>query len=382
MIEELLSIKYGALNDAEQTDIATTIRNAILIPNNLNVSDDCLRILCNRRAQDSSLVLDTTTESPAKSPAQNACSSQSSSGSEPISDQDLRCARELAYLQEDEVKRRVLPQVSPLPRGLIISGTPILNGDNSGNALFDRIGDVAEEGKATSTPNTGRSSEQLTFNGRIPVPLNQRLDHVIIQIEPDTSRERLSIDAAIAECPVSAVTDFRGTETGEDLDENDKLPSEERKESSGIGESFEFTNERSPDLFADNEEDDDDDDEDVNYHENVEENTSLNAAAEDAPVSFAIDRLMQRDNHLLKRLQNSFSGVLPPPSVTNVTISLDVIINRYKEFNGQMPEPKASSGDQTNAQEPEQYLLKSVDSPATATSTPWPELKNVVCHDV
>lgn len=374
------------MNDAEQTDIATTIRNAILIPANLNVSDDCLRILCNRRAQEAenSLILDTTAESPEKSPVSGRGCSQSSSGSEAISDQDLRCARELADLGGGNVaemlERRVLRQVSPLPKGVIISGTPILNGENSGNAVFNRIGEVESGTVSSSTPVS--KNDQLTFNGRIPVPPVSRPDHVVIQIEPDTSLSRISMDA-------SAQPEVGGSvKTSEVVDKTveEEVVTEEvekQNKSEAIEESFEFTNERSPDLFADN--DDDDEEEDYEELENADTVMSermqveTERVAEEQVTTSAVDRLLQRDNHLLKRLQTAFSGVLPPPSVTNVAISLDVIVSKYKEYNGQLPEEKPRA---VNDDDQELYLMKSVDSPTRAKTESWPELKNVICHDV
>lgn len=379
-IEELLSVKYDTLNESEQTDIATTIRNAILIPNNLNVSDDCLRILCNRRAQDRSLVLDTTAESVPDN------SSQSSCDSEAISDQDLRYARDLAALcagfgvdgaSEPVVERRAWRQVSPLPRGLIISGNPILNAENSGNAVFNRIGETSADG-SRGTPARTHTTDQLTFNGRIPPA--PRPDHVVIQIEADTS---LGVGSSVA---AVEPTTAEGGEEEEEEEMEDKA--------TAVEESFEFTNERSPDLFADNgEEDDDDEAEDGDEEDygqvnvNAPEGLQLETKEEGqgpVAVTSAVDRLMQRDNHLLKRLQTAFSGVLPPPSVTNVAIPMDVIVSKYKEYSGQLPETKQQLP-HTDVQEEdgqEGYLLKCVDSPTRAKTEEWPELKNVVCHDV
>ena len=331
------------------------------------MSDDCLRILCNRRGQDTSLVLDTTAESPEGEPDAD---SPASSGSEPISDQDLRCARELAELDAggagDRIpQRRVLRQVSPLPRGLIISGNPVLNGENSGNAVFDRIGETPERLKATGLK--GRTTEQLTFNGRIPLPPPPRQDHVVIQIEPDTSLGRVSLDGGAASAEEPA---------GDNVDNDDK------DKSNAVEESFEFTNERSPDLFAENEEDDAEMEEDEEENRDDIETLDEEDAKDDVAVTTsAADRLMKRDNHLLKRLQTAFSGVLPPPSVTNVAISLDVIVSKYKEYNGQLPESKREENAQGENVEQE-YLMKSVDSPSKAKAESWPELKNVICHDV
>lgn len=373
-IEELLSVKYDTLNDAEQTDFATTIRNAILIPNNLNVSDDCLRILCNRRAQETSLVLDTTAESPEKSPEAPANCSQSSYGSEPISDQDQRCARELADVATKATERRTLRKVSPLPKGLIISGIPILNGENSSNAVFNRIGDAAN---ALDSPCAARA-ELLSFNGRIPGPSGPRPDHVVIQIEADTLVGRVSVDGSTGAALTPATATDQADQQAKVVEDKDK--------SNAIEESFEFTNERSPDLFADEEDDEEEEEElEVEAQEYGHFSGDLlkrqELETEDMAVGSAVDRLMERDNHLLKRLQTAFSGVLPPPSVTNVAISLDVIVSRYKEFNGQLPEAKPRQKGDGGVDE-ELYLMKSVDSPTRAKTESWPEVKNVICQDV
>lgn len=290
-------------------------------------------------------------------PSKGFLFSQSSSGSDVISDQDQRCARELA---EMGTERRVLRQVSPLPKGVIISGTPILNGENSGNAVFNRIG---EDDKATAAAEDGgeekeKISEQLTFNGRIPAPPPPRVDHVIIQIDPNDSMDK---------APEVEAEDVEEVEPAE-------------KEKSGVTEpSLEYTNERSPDLFADCDDfiDEDEDEGVMDAEEDEAEPDTVNLTDETA--NQAADRLMQRDNHLLKRLQTAFSGVLPPPSVTNVTISLDVIVSKYKEFNGQLPSKAPVKLDN---EEEEQFLLKSCDLPQKAQSESWPELKNVICHDV
>lgn len=322
------------------------------------MSDDCLRILCNRREQDSSLVLDTTVEDAATAAkdeeeeiSRTSCS-QNSCASDIISDQDLRCAKELAAVPE----RRVLRQVSPLPKGVIISGTPILNGENSGNAVFNHIGVSGEEATSAGQSKAAAAdtgTEDLTFNGRIPAPPPPRPDHVIIQIEPDES--------------VGNVAEADEAEEGK---------------TSAVEKSFEYENEQSPDLFADYDEDEGHVEEEDEDEDDEELDEGIADVVRDPAGSEAAKRLLLRDNHLLKRMQTACSGVLPPPCVTNVNISLDYIVNKYREFNGRLPESKQTGEQQQDDSDKQLYLLKSVDAPERARNESWPELKNVICQDV
>lgn len=239
-----------------------------------------------------------------------------------ISDQDLRCA--------DQLKALKRPQISPLPNGAIISTGPYLNQENSSNAVFEQINVVENEDNLDES--------NLTFNGKIP---------------------------------------------GSEAVEESGIGTSETTFQSSFGrftDSFqEYSNERSPDLFHCEDDDDGPTDEDGFKKEPVgaTESPAIQQSKEQPNLTDSKAAILRnRDNCLLKRIQAAFSGVLPPPSVTNMTFTVDMIVSKYREF-----EDKVKEETQSCSQAKESFM-KALDSNERAKEAHWPDLASLVCHDV
>lgn len=373
------------------------LNNAIVIPTCLrDDQSDCLEQMCNGSVgnlEDNSIILDTTDE------ADSSNSSVNCNDSGAISDQDVRSNATLLKAHH------VLPQVSPLSNGLIISGTPILNEENSGNAVFDKIAPSTNCGSGAESATSVISKSALTFNGKFS-QVTYTPAHTIIQIEPEVEWSDVKLEQSDVKLEPSDVKLEWSDVKLEPIDEEQEPVTDEMSEktiplvkvekdpSSSLEKStLEYSNERSPDLFGDDGnddyDDDDDDDDNANDREDNDDDAdedhynSENGTSERVATATTIETdsltttdlstaiLLKRDKALLKRLQTAVSGVLPPPSVTNENITLDTIVAKYNEHGGQVP-----------GRDRVQSVYKATHSVEKAISTGWPQLKTVMCHGI
>lgn len=90
-----------------------------------------------------------------------------------------------------------------------------------------------------------------------------------------------------------------------------------------------YNNEKSPDLFADDDDEEEEDELPKSDAEDVEEEKSFNVSIPGGASTMG--QVDQIERAILKRLQASLSGVLPPPSLTYSRIDVDRMITLYKE---------------------------------------------------
>lgn len=89
--------------------------------------------------------------------------------------------------------------------------------------------------------------------------------------------------------------------------------------------SREQINERSPDLFSDEEEPDDD------KNENIEHSTSVASISFDDKENQSDDCIEKIEKRISKSIQGLLSGILPPPDVTNIQHDAGNMLSLYKQ---------------------------------------------------
>uniref|UniRef100_A0A182TT32 Uncharacterized protein n=1 Tax=Anopheles melas TaxID=34690 RepID=A0A182TT32_9DIPT len=231
-------------------------------------------------------------------------------------------------------QRRGSSQKKRLP-GLLLS-------DDSCNAVDNMLG---VDGKPTCKGTDPASNLDLSFNGKI---------------KPLTAKS-LGVNG-----PVAADTVERSTKDEAELETNARKSSDDsRIRDEKLNESFElltkennslshYNNEKSPDLFADDDEDDDDneDDDDGNDDEEGQNASERNgdggrqrgecedylhrsqartSGASIKEMESASESSVDRtDRILLKRMQMSLAGIPPPPALTYSDIDIGTMLTIYR----------------------------------------------------
>lgn len=144
--------------------------------------------------------------------------------------------------------------------------------------------------------------------------------------------------------------------------------------------SREHINERSPDLFSD---DDDDEQENVIKNDNRE-----HSAANDSLISISYAEKDNPDNYIQtkektisKSIQNQLSGVLPPPSITNVQHDVGNMLALYKRnyalanFGSEDIANKSIAGDEFDDR-------KECFAPRVLDNAEWPHVMKIDTHGV
>lgn len=220
----------------------------------------------------------------------------------------------------------------------------ILTAEDSCNAVDNKISSCDADASQNEVP-----PGELSFNGKIKT-LNAPSEGS--QCELANSAEKLETSA------------------------NEKVRKDKLNESFEIltkenNSLMHYNNEKSPDLFADDDNDDGScvDDGKSDSVDEVEEYMAGTNAVFDDPIS-------QIEKALLKRLQSSLSGVLPPPSVTHSRIDASRMLTLYKQNadhliyrNEEIVEPYSSV-----------CLNKPTHSLEELHKLKWPELMKAKAH--
>uniref|UniRef100_A0A1Q3EZP9 Uncharacterized protein n=1 Tax=Culex tarsalis TaxID=7177 RepID=A0A1Q3EZP9_CULTA len=146
-----------------------------------------------------------------------------------------------------------------------------------------------------------------------------------------------------------------------------------------------YNNEKSPDLFADDD-DDDEEDEDPSKSdpEDVEEDKSFNVSIPGSASTMG--QVDQMERAILKRLQASLSGVLPPPSVTYSRIDVHRMITLYKENEASFCYRKNDAAKVDELTESTTAAAGSLNKPthsmAELQQMEWPQLLQLRAHGV
>ncbi|XP_058456187.1 uncharacterized protein LOC131433680 [Malaya genurostris] len=233
----------------------------------------------------------------------------------------------------------------------------ILSADDSCNAVDHKISGDSDNCEQNIL------NQDLSFNGKI--------NSLSGQLKPSCSRNE----------PVNAV---------EELVANDKVCKDK------LNESFEvltkensslmlYNNEKSPDLFADDDNTSSSDDDESN-------SDADNAQTEDASfkettnANSCFNTVENIERSLLKRMQISLSGVLPPPSVTYSQIDINQMLTLYKEHEARLCYRNDEIIETTSAdsKDPESSftscLSKPTHTPAELFELEWPEILKSRAH--
>ncbi|XP_055605577.1 uncharacterized protein LOC129753755 [Uranotaenia lowii] len=143
-----------------------------------------------------------------------------------------------------------------------------------------------------------------------------------------------------------------------------------------------YNNEKSPDLFAD---EDDDKSESLaempkSDEEDERDNEKLKSSA--AFSSCVNDPVGRVEQSILRRLQASLSGILPPPSVTHMHIDANRMLNLYRENEATFFYRNSNTNEISARQTSEAggYLNKPTHSEAELRDINWPQLLKIRAH--
>lgn len=134
-----------------------------------------------------------------------------------------------------------------------------------------------------------------------------------------------------------------------------------------------YNNEKSPDLFADDDIEDDscvDDAKSDSDEAGDEDNVASTSSA------VCVDPIAQIEKTLLKRLQSSLSGVLPPPSVTYSRIDASRMLTLYRQNEDRL----FYRNDEVVEQFTSVCLSKPTHSPEELRKLEWPQLIKARAH--
>lgn len=270
--------------------------------------------------------------------------------------------------------------------------------ENKIKSLLNRDDEVRSNSK---TGSTGQSLNELaTINGILAVEDScNAVDNKIssessIDIMGKVNKEDLSFNGKIRDLNSQVCSSNQSPINH--CHETDRLRrSNNRKVSQDkLNESFEiltredsslmhYNNEKSPDLFGEDENDDDsggDRNDQQSESEDLGEDRSFTSSANNTAISAAD----QVDRSILKRLQASLSGVLPPPSVTSSTLDAIRMLTLYREHENRYW-CRNSDGKQTSNQESENdpeltCLSRPTHTSAEIVQIKWPEVLKAKAH--
>lgn len=143
-----------------------------------------------------------------------------------------------------------------------------------------------------------------------------------------------------------------------------------------------YNNEKSPDLFADDDDEEEEDELPKSDAEDVEEDKSFNVSIPGGASTMG--QVDQIERAILKRLQASLSGVLPPPSVTYSRIDVDRMITLYKENEANFCYRESDNA--ASETKPEELSTGSLNKPthslAELRQMEWPQQLQLRAHGV
>ncbi|KXJ71532.1 hypothetical protein RP20_CCG020336 [Aedes albopictus] len=203
-------------------------------------------------------------------------------------------------LENDEAAAKVAPSAVEQPERI----TGILTAEDSCNAVDNQISSGEGETSQLEVP-----PEELSFNGKI------------------RSLNAPPSGGGSSQCELTDATKGFEKVRQDKLNESYEMLT---KENSSL---MHYNNEKSPDLFADD--DDDDDDDHGSCHDDARSDNGDATDSENIPANnsttVSLNPVEQIERKLLKKLQASLSGVLPPPSVTYSRIDVSQMLSLYQQ---------------------------------------------------
>lgn len=231
-------------------------------------------------------------------------------------------------------------EAKELPKPTPIGG--ILMAEDSCNAVDNKI-------SSDDAGSNELAPEELSFNGKIK-SLN----------EDNGSRGESTTNSKV---------------NREKLNESFELLT---KENSSL---MHYNNEKSPDLFADDDDEEEEDEPSKSDTEDVGEDKSFNVSV--TGNASAMSQVDQVERAILKRLQASLSGVLPPPSLTYSRIDVDRMITLYRENEANFCYRETDAAKEVEESEATTGSLnKPTHSMAELRQMEWPQLLQLRAHGV
>lgn len=236
--------------------------------------------------------------------------------------------------------------------------TGILTAEDSCNAVDHKISSGEGEASQLEVP-----PEELSFNGKI---------------------RSLNAPSSSSQCELTDATKGFEKVRKDKLNESYEMLT---KENSSL---MHYNNEKSPDLFADD--DDDDELDEANHESGHEDARSDNGDATDSEntpanntTNVCMNPVEQIERKLLKNLQGSLSGVLPPPSVTQYCIDIDRMLTLYRQHEDRLfyrNDEIVEKPTQAQESSPSVCLSKPTHPPGELHELGWPKLLEARVHGV
>lgn len=230
--------------------------------------------------------------------------------------------------------------------------------ENSCNAVYNTI-------SSTSGKDLNNFSNDLSFNGKIDSMLKKvEYNHSSVNIS-NSSFDNDDSDRLL-------INENSNQENEEELNKarlNVSLELMAQQDTS----SMMYTNEKSPDLFAD----DDDEDEGVVDDVHTLEDSQLLVIDKSATEEEHI--IIKNERILLKRLQMSLTGVLPPPSVTHTQLNIGHMVELYKKHE---KEYFYIPSDHTSKCESKESLFKPDQTVEEVKQMSWPNVMMAKAHGI
>lgn len=271
----------------------------------------------------------------------NDLSSVRTFGSDEISDQDVRCKWEMEKMADQLRENINLADVS----GYTIE--PSSSKSQAEQEDDDNEIDVHDNSKTVFTLSVNENSCNAVD---VPTPVSAATEEKPLPND-------LSFNGKIGDTS-------SGLPKGNEIEKQPNDSSRLSREILQLETSREKINERSPDLFSDEDVDTAlDDDEEPEYEETAIEDTS--AATIDDKNDWE-----QKERNLRKNIQNQLSGILPPPSVTYCHHDIAAMLILYKTNVDAMQVPSTYQEDSETLDENFNFKPKEI------IDMQWPEITN------
>lgn len=316
--------------------------------------------------------------------ASTECGSAQTITSEEFSDQDIRCRIEM---DKDDVKRRVNAQ------------------DNDSLCNVSRFtiepNSSDEEELAGETMTASKIGENSTnlYTLYVNENSNNAVDNAISSTSyiPETELKDLSFNGKLKPEPIineasNAINqaDRSGEENKKDLNTSNASEKSNLEWQLQMETSREHINERSPDLFSDDDDDavddgDDDDnleteiDTDKNQqHSTVDVNDSISSIKDDEKENVRGNCIDKAEKAISRRIQSLLSGILPPPSVTYIQYDIGNLLSMYKRNVALMDCDNVNKIDIERTDICDEMPLPMI--PKVLENVEWPQIERINAH--
>lgn len=301
------------------------------------------------------------------------CGSAQTIGSEEFSDQDIRCRNDM---DKDEIRRceqnednaspsnvsrfTIEPTSSDDEEELTNRATVLKIQDSSSNlhtlSINENSNNAVDNAISCTSSKPETELTDLSFNGKLkPEPtISETTNSIHVSMKPETENKK--------DLNISNASDKSNLEWQLQLET-----------------SREHINERSPDLFSDDEDLDNDNNEhsavdviDTTDAVDVNDSTEVTNEEKDRLTDNCIEKTERATS---KRIQALLSGILPPPSVTFIQHDITNLLSIYKRNVALMEQTVPSDEDSKRTETCDQMSVPVM--PKQLDNVEWPQLKRI-----